>query len=160
MGSGKTTLGRKLARKTGWTFIDLDEHITNTIGQSIPAYFSQHGETAFRQLERDTLQHLTFSDSTIISTGGGTPCFFDNMEWMNNHGKTVYLQLSPKTLWDRLVKSNISTRPALQGLSGEQLLAHIQERLTQREPYYLKATHTVDQLSLTVDQLITLVQTS
>ena len=160
MGSGKTTWGRKLAQRTGWTFIDLDEQITTQIGQSIPAYFAQYGEAAFRELERTTLQQLDLSSPTIVSTGGGTPCFFNNMEWMNQHGKTVYLRLPAKTLWDRLTKSNISSRPALHGLSGDQLLAHIQTRLAEREPHYNNASYIVDQLSVSLDELAKLIKNS
>lgn len=153
MGSGKTTWGRKLAQKTGWAFIDLDEHIASSVGQSIPDYFAQHGEAAFRELERSTLRNLTFTNPTVVSTGGGTPCFFDNMAWMNDQGITVYLRLPAKALWSRLIKSNITSRPALHGLSGEELLQYIQAKLTEREPHYHKATHVVDQLSLTIDEL-------
>ncbi|WP_257656263.1 shikimate kinase [Parapedobacter lycopersici] len=160
MGSGKTTWGRKLAQKTGWPFIDLDEQITQLIGQSIPEYFEHYGEDAFRELESRTLKGLAFTQPTVVSTGGGTPCFFDNMAWMNDNGTTVYLQLPPKVLWDRLTKSNITSRPALQGLSGEQLLEHIQAKLAEREPHYRKAAHVMNQLSLTVDDLIKLTDNS
>jgi len=158
MGSGKTTWGRKLANKTGGTFIDLDEHISEEIGQSIPEYFKRHGEESFRALESQTLKSLTFTELTIVSTGGGTPCFFDNMSWMNGHGITIYFQLPPKALWDRLTKSNIASRPALQGLTGEALLEHITNKLAERKPYYEKAKHIVNQLTLTMDELLEIVQ--
>lgn len=157
MGSGKTTWGRKLANKTGATFIDLDEYIAAEIGLSIPDYFERHGEASFRKLESQTLKSLSFTGFTIVSTGGGTPCFFDNMSWMNKTGTTIYFQLPPKALWDRLMKSNIASRPALQGLSGEQLLEHIANKLAEREPYYKQAAYTVNQLALTIEQLLEIV---
>lgn len=158
MGSGKTTWGRKLANKTGWDFIDLDAHIAEKTGMPIPEYFERYGETAFRQLESQTLKGLSFSSPTVVSTGGGTPCFFDNMPWMNKTGVTVYFQLPAKVLWDRLMKSNITSRPALNGLSGNQLLHHIDTKLSEREPYYQQARLIVNQLNLTVDELVTLIQ--
>lgn len=158
MGSGKTTWGRKMANKAGWNFIDLDGHIVDETGLQIPDYFERYGEAKFRELESQTLKNLSFSGPTIVSTGGGTPCFFDNMSWMNKAGVTVYFQLPAKALWDRLMKSNITSRPALKGLTGDQLLLHIDTKLTEREPYYRQAKHTVNQLSVTVEELIKLIQ--
>src|SRR5690606_32439248 len=90
MGCGKSTLGKKVATKTGYSFIDLDELIVQKIHMSISDYFESHGEAAFREIERDTLHSLYGSKNTIVATGGGTPCHLNNMEWMNKNGKTVY----------------------------------------------------------------------
>jgi len=158
MGSGKTTWGRKLAHKAGWDFIDLDTYISDKTGMPIPDYFEQYGEVEFRKLESQTLKSLSFNRPTVVSTGGGTPCFFDNMQWMNETGITVFFQLPAKALWGRLMKSDITSRPALNGLTGDQLLQHIEAKLTDREPHYRKAKHTVNQLDLTVEQLVRLVQ--
>ncbi|GGC45935.1 shikimate kinase [Parapedobacter defluvii] len=157
MGSGKTTWGRKLATKTGRAFIDLDEVIVNRIGMPIADYFLQHGESAFRQIESETLKNLPLAEPAIVSTGGGTPCYFDNMEWMNNTGTTIYFHLPPKALWDRLIQTDIASRPALKGLSGQALLADITSKLADRAPYYEQATHVVNQLSLQLDELTTLI---
>jgi len=158
MGSGKTTWGRKLATKTGRTFIDLDEVIVNEIGMPIAEYFVQHGEAAFRQIESHTLKNLSLTEPTVVSTGGGTPCYFDNMVWMNQTGTTVYFRLPPKALWDRLTQTDIASRPALKGLSGPALLADITAKLADRSPYYEQATHTVNQLSLQLDELADLIR--
>ena len=158
MGSGKTTWGRKLARKTGWDFIDLDEQIVNQIGMPIADYFSTHGETKFRELESQALKSLPYDKPAIISTGGGTPCYFDNMAWMNQTGITIYFQLTPKALWSRLIQTDITSRPALKGLSDDALLYHITSKLEEREPYYLQATHTVDHVNLKIAELVTLLQ--
>lgn len=156
MGSGKTTWGRKLAAKTSRTFIDLDDVIVNEIGMPIADYFSKYGESAFRQIESQALKNLSLAQPTVVSTGGGTPCYFDNMAWMNDRGTTIYFHLPPKALWDRLMQTDIAARPALKGLSGQELLADITSKLAERAPYYEQATHTVDQLSLQLDELTTL----
>src|SRR5690606_21340254 len=156
MGSGKTTWGRKLANKTSRNFIDLDEVIPSACGMSIPHYFSTHGEPSFRVLESRLLKGLPLDQPTIVATGGGTPSHFDNMTWMNKNGITIYLRLPPKALRDRLTQTDITTRPALLGLSGDQLLAHITSKLAERDPYYHQATYTVDQLSVHLNELAAL----
>lgn len=156
MGSGKTTWGRKLALKTERAFIDLDEEIVNEAGMPIPEYFTQHGQTAFRELESRVLKNLPLEKPTVIATGGGTPCYFDNMTWMNKTGKTIYLCMPPKALWSRLMQTDIAARPALGGLTGKPLLDDITAKLADRTPHYQQATHIVDQLSMRLDDLISL----
>jgi len=156
MGSGKTTWGRKLALKTERVFIDLDEEIVNEAGMPIPDYFAQHGETAFRELESRVLKNLPLVKPAIVATGGGTPCYFDNMAWMNKTGKTIYLCMPPKALWSRLMQTDIAARPALGGLTGKALLDDITAKLADRAHHYQQATHIVDQLSMRLDDLISL----
>ena len=110
MGSGKTTLGRKLASKMGYEFIDLDHKLEQQVELSIAEYFSFFGEDAFRKLESTVLKKTPYPENVIISTGGGLPCYFDNMDWMKANGKVVYIKLSPKTLADRL-ESGKEERP-------------------------------------------------
>src|SRR5690606_4885371 len=156
MGSGKTTWGRKLAVKTDRIFIDLDDEIVNEAGMPIPEYFALYGETAFRTLESRVLKRLSLEQPAVIATGGGTPCYFDNMAWMNKTGKTIYLCMPPKALWSRLMQTDIAARPALGGLTGKPLLDDITARLAERTPHYQQATHIVDQLSMRLDDLISL----
>lgn len=151
MGSGKTTLGKKLARVMGYDFVDLDKVVETRAGQSIPDFFAKHGEEAFRALERDCLQTGLPAENTVVATGGGAPCYYDNMEWMNRHGVTVYLMLEPKALASRLKGS--ADRPLISGLSGAELLAYIEEKLALREPYYRKAAYWVEGLDLTAEKL-------
>lgn len=158
MGSGKTTWGQKVAKKTGRTFIDLDDVLVRNVGMPIADYFTQYGEAAFRQLESQTLKGLPLTEPTVVSTGGGTPCYFDNMAWMNQTGTTIYFYLPPKALWDRLTQTDIASRPALKGLSGPALLAEITAKLADRSPYYEQATHTVHHLSLQLDKLVALIR--
>jgi len=155
MGCGKTTTGKKLAAKLNYNFIDLDSFIEETQNQSIPEIFTVKGEDAFREIEKGAL-HKTFDMSnTVISTGGGTPCYFDNMEQMNKHGATVYIKLSPKTLFDRL--RNVKTeRPLIKNFNDAELLSFIEKALAEREPFYNKAKFIVNGIGLTPKILIEL----
>jgi len=156
MGCGKTTWSRKLAAHLGYDFIDLDHLLEEQAGMTIAEYFASYGEEAFRILESEVLKQTAYSNNTVISTGGGLPCFFDNMNWMNAHGKTVYIKLSPKTLVDRLEKGK-AKRPLLRDKHGDELLAFITEKLAEREDYYLQADYIADGISLSVEGLEALI---
>ncbi len=152
MGSGKTTLGRKLAARMGCEFIDLDHKLEQQVELSIAEYFSIFGEDAFRTLESEVLKKTIYSDNVIISTGGGLPCYFHNMGWMKANGKVIYIKLSPKTLADRL-ESGKEERPLLQDKHGEDLIAFIEQKLAEREGFYAQANIIADGLSLTAERL-------
>jgi len=152
MGCGKTTWSRKLAAHLGYDFIDLDQLLEEQAGMTITEYFASYGEEAFRILESEVLKQTAYSNNTVISTGGGLPCFFDNMSWMKSHGKTVYIKLSPKTLVDRLEKGK-AKRPLLRDKHGDELLAFITEKLAEREDYYMQADYIADGISLSVEGL-------
>ncbi|MCJ8211280.1 AAA family ATPase [Mucilaginibacter sp. RS28] len=152
MGSGKTTIGRKLASKLNFRFIDLDEQFEWEEATSIAKYFQQHGEEKFRKRESEVLKTTNYPDNCIVSTGGGLPCFFDNMEWMKAHGKVVYIQHNPKTLAQRLEHGK-EERPLLHGKTMDELVEFITEKLAEREKYYIQATIVADGLSLTTDYL-------
>jgi shikimate kinase len=152
MGCGKTSWGRKLATGFGYEFIDLDHVLEAHTGITIGEYFSTHGEEEFRKLESQILKETAYKPNTIVSTGGGMPCFFDNMDWMNAHGQTLYIQLSPKALANRLENAK-SSRPVLQGKKGEELITFIEHKLAEREGFYLQATHTVNGIDMSVEGL-------
>lgn len=140
MGSGKTHVGKKLSKRLGIPFLDLDDYIESTHGQSINEIFVAKGETGFRLLERAALHYTGTLDSVIIGCGGGTPCFFDNMEWMNRHGKTCYLNYPVTILFNRL-KTRKAKRPLLKEMDDDRLLGFIKEKLEERNEYYLQAKY-------------------
>lgn len=153
MGCGKTTLGRKLAARLNYTFLDLDHLLEEQAGMSIPEYFSSFGETAFRLAESEILKNTVYPENAVISTGGGLPCFFDNMEWMKAKGTVVYIKLSPKTLASRLEHGK-EDRPLLRHKHGDELIAFITEKLAERESFYLRAQVVADGLSLTAEKVM------
>lgn len=152
MGSGKTTIGRKLANYLKYEFIDLDKLIEAKAGMSIVDYFAKHGEEEFRKMERDVLQNTLYPENVIIATGGGTPTYDDNMNWMNENGKVAYLSMSPKALASRLENST-TDRPLLKNLKGEQLVQYITTTLAEREPFYNQSKCVISASDLTAERL-------
>ncbi|HBE43602.1 MAG TPA: shikimate kinase [Bacteroidales bacterium] len=152
MGSGKSTAGKKLASSMSWSFIDLDRRIEEVARKTIPRIFSEDGEEHFRKTESEVLKSLTDNNSTIISTGGGTPCHGDNMDYMNETGITVYLKLTPEQLVKRLLNSS-GERPLIKDIPDEKLPEFIEKKLALREKYYNKAEIIVDGLSLNIELL-------
>ena len=147
MGSGKTTLGRALAKALGLTFIDLDNYIELRHCKSINQIFAERGEEGFRNIERSLLHEVCEFEDVIISSGGGTPCFFDNIDYMNAQGTTIYLQVPNDRLLTRL-KIARSRRPLLKDKNDEEIEQFIVEQMQRREPFYTKADHvfTADRL--------------
>jgi len=150
MGCGKSTLGRKLATKLGYDLVDLDHQIELVTGTSVADYFAVNGEEVFRKLESDTLKEFIYPKNSVIATGGGTPCYFDNMDWMNANGTTVYIQMTPTGLAKRLEKG-ISKRPLLRNLSEEGLVHFIENKLEERADFYNKAAIILNGVNLTAD---------
>jgi shikimate kinase len=153
MGSGKTSVGKKLARKLQYDFVDLDRMIEEQAQQSISGIFEAKGEEGFRVLERaQLLRSFEFRD-TVVALGGGTPCFFDNLEQINQHGISVYLKLSATSLAHRL-KDSKTKRPLLDGLSEGELFEYIQQQLGEREKYYNRAHLIAKGEDLRIEQLV------
>lgn len=155
MGSGKTTVGKKLAQQLQYQFIDLDLLIEKKYRISIPDIFDRFDETVFRKIEYETLQETKSLSNTIISTGGGTPCFYNNIEIINNSGTSVYLKLHPKSIQKRLLDSK-KKRPLVLNKNESELFDFIVSELEKREKYYLKAHHTVKAENLIVSDLLKL----
>ncbi len=147
MGVGKTTLGKRLAKALDLTFVDLDAYIEQRMHQRVSELFAQYGEAGFREIEQRLLQEVSDFDNIVLATGGGAPCFYDNMEVMNRSGVTIFLDASPQTLWKRL-KTSHNKRPLIQNKSDEELLNFINDSLSQRVPYYTQA-----QLHFVADRL-------
>jgi shikimate kinase len=157
MGSGKSTAGKKLASLLNWTFIDLDKNIEEFTGKSIPEIFSQEGESYFRELETRLLRNLKTHSHTIISTGGGTPCHSDNMDFMLDTGLTVYLKLTPGQLKSRLAESK-GDRPLIKDLKTTELQPFIEKKLADRRDWYERSELIVEGIDLDVNQLLSLVK--
>lgn len=143
MGCGKSTFGRQLAKAFEYAFIDMDTYIEERAGKTVPQIFEQDGEAHFRALEHQAIQDLSEQVHCVIATGGGAPCYHNNMHLMNELGVTIYLELAPANLAQRL-QLDTTERPVLQGKTGEELVAFISDKLKERETYYLQATHSVD----------------
>ena len=143
MGAGKTTVGKALAKELGVTFYDLDWYITSRMRKTIGQIFEERGEEGFRQIERSMLHEVAEFENVIISCGGGTPCFFDNIDYMNQQAPVVYLKADPEVLYKHLAMSK-NDRPLLRGKSQEELIVFIREQLEKREPFYTKARYTLD----------------
>jgi len=138
MGCGKSTIGRKIADLLGISFVDLDKYIEERYFKTVPAIFAEEGESGFRDKERSSLHEVSHFENIVVGTGGGAPCFFDNMEVMNNNGITVYIAPDTDTLATRLLKSK-TERPLIAGKSREELISFIDDALLKRAPYYEKA---------------------
>lgn len=143
MGAGKTTLGRALARELGLEFIDLDFFIEQRYHHSVSGLFALHGEEGFRRIEQQMLHEVGEFEDVIVACGGGTPCFFDNMDYMNAQGQTVFLDVDVETLFRRL-RVATQQRPILRGKSEEELRAFIGQALADRAPYYAQARYRFD----------------
>ena len=143
MGCGKTTFGRKLAKQLEWDFIDLDDYIESEQKASIQEIFSDKGEAYFRGLESNALEEASKWEKTVISTGGGTPCFNNNISFINNIGLSIYIKLSPEVLKSRL-KGGKSKRPLIANLSDAELLSFIKNKLAERSVDYSKSEITFE----------------
>jgi len=135
MGAGKTTIGKELSSQMNLSFIDLDHFIENRYHKTIRQIFEEKGEDAFRDMEQKTLREVAEFEEVVISTGGGTPCFHQNMLFMNEKGTTVYLKVSIEELIKRITLHK-NVRPVLQGLSGNELNLFVEEIIAKRNPYY------------------------
>jgi len=152
MGSGKSTAGKKLASALGWTYIDLDRKIEEKAGKTIPQIFSQDGEDHFRTVESDVLKSMGSLSETVVSTGGGTPCHGDNLEFMLETGLTIYLKMTPGQLTQRLLNSS-GERPLLKNVPDDRLIFFIEEKLTYREKWYSRAKLIIEGIDLDINIL-------
>ena len=141
MGAGKTTVGKTLAKQLGRTFYDLDWYIEDRFHQRIPDIFREKGEEGFRKIEQRMLHETAAFENVVLACGGGTPCFFDNIDYMNSCGETLFLEASVDTIISHL-KISRTPRPLLQQKSGEELRQFIDEQLQTRLPFYQQAKYT------------------
>jgi len=152
-GVGKTTLGRQISEKLSFNFIDLDAEIEESVGLTIPEVFNHRGEEYFRELEKIELQKTFNYENTIVATGGGTPCFFDNMDQMSSKGVTIYLRSTPEKIVQGLSKDEILARPLF---SGEKPLQKIKTLLKERSLYYEKSNYKVEIEENTAEKIVSI----
>ena len=140
MGAGKTTLGKAFARKLNLPFVDLDWYMEERFHKTVGELFVERGEAGFRELEKNMLHEVGAFEDVVISSGGGAPCFFDNMDFMNRNGKTVFLNVHPDVLFRRLRVAK-QQRPILQGKQDDELKEFIIRALEKRTPFYSQAQY-------------------
>ena len=143
MGAGKTTVGKALAKELGVMFYDLDWYIESRMRKTVKQIFDEIGEEGFRKIERNMLHEVAEFENVVVSCGGGTTRFFDNMDYMNQLGETIYLKASPETLHTHL-KMGKGVRPLLLNKTPEEVEIFIREQLKLRETFYNKAKHIID----------------
>lgn len=143
MGAGKTTVGKELAKALGVQFYDMDWYIETRMRKTVKQIFDEKGEEGFRKIEHSMLHEVAEFENVVISCGGGTPCFFDNIDYMNQQGDTIYLQASPEILYQHLQMGK-GVRPLLLNKTPEEVKVFIREQLAYREQFYLKAKHILD----------------
>ncbi len=153
MGSGKSYWGKLLSKATNLPLHDLDEYIEKAASKSIKAIFENEGESTFRLLEKKQLFETFAMPPSIISTGGGTPCFFDNMNQMNKHGITLWLKCEIPTLVNRLLPE-IAQRPLLKNMNPASLQNFLQEKLIERTPFYKRSTFYINEKEQTLSDII------
>ena len=135
-----------------YKFIDLDQQLEADAGVTVSEYFAEYGEDAFRRFENQLLKNVDYPENCIVATGGGAPCYFDNMEFMNNTGITVYIDMPPLALAKRLEHGK-HKRPLLRNMNEEEMTAFIEAKLEERHPFYKQAALSVNGISITPDQL-------
>jgi shikimate kinase len=152
-GAGKSTVGRRLASRLKWQFFDTDTFIERKYHLTISDFFAKYGEEAFRICEQNAMRELLQMDHAVIATGGGMPCFFQNMDEMLEKAFVVYVQLSPQSLFLRL-KNSHKERPLVAGKTDDQLLMYVEKGLREREVFYSRAHLTVKGENFSMDMLL------
>ena len=157
MGAGKTTAARRLAQRLGWEVADTDALFEEKYKISVCDFFSKYDEPLYRKLESEVLKETENLENVVVSTGGGTACYFDNIEWMNQHGLTVFLRISEKAVVNRLLHAK-RKRPLAEGKTETELTAFVNQHYSSRLPFYEQAKITVKAEDLDLDNLIQLIE--
>lgn len=153
MGSGKSTFGKKLAKELALPFIDLDKEVEVKAKCSITDIFKYLGEDTFRKMESDTLHELSDREEFVMATGGGTPCYFNNIDFINKKGKSIYIELDIQSIYNRLSQAK-NIRPTIKDKKEEELMQFIKDKLKEREPIYKQAAVTINGLSVNLREVV------
>ena len=159
MGAGKTTAAKRLAHRLGWEVADTDALFEEKYRISIDDFFQKYDEPLYRKLESEILKSTESLDKVVISTGGGTACYFDNMDWMNQHGLTVFMRISPAAAVDRVLHSR-HKRPLARGKTEAELMEFVSQHYAARMPFYERAQITVKSEDFDLEGLIELIRNS
>lgn len=158
-GCGKSSLGRQLADTLDLPFIDLDEVITAKEHQNIPEIFAAQGEDYFRIKERKALHNINdVYREFVMATGGGAPCFFDNMAYINKSGISIFIDVDPYIIANRLTVKDLEERPLFNNIASDDLTKELIKKLEKRKPYYQQARYTIQGNNLRVEDLLDLLQ--
>ena len=157
MGAGKTTAAKRLANRLGWEVADTDALFEEKYKISVCDFFNKYDEPLYRKLESEVLKETENLENVVVSTGGGTACYFDNIDWMNQHGLTVFLRISEKAVVNRLLHAK-RKRPLAEGKSETELTAFVNQHYSSRLPFYEQAKITVKAEDLDLDNLIQLIK--
>lgn len=152
MGAGKTTTARRLAHQLGWEVADTDALFEEKYKISVNDFFNKYDEPLYRKLESAVLKETENLENVVVATGGGTACYFDNMEWMNSHGLTVFMRISPQAAVDRVIHSR-HKRPLAIGKTEEELTEFVAQHYTSRMPFYEQARITIKSEDLDLENL-------
>ena len=156
MGAGKTTAAKRIANRLGWEVADTDAMFEEKYRISIHDFFQKYDEQLFRRLESEVLKSTENLENTVISTGGGLACFFDNMEWMNQHGLTLFMRISPEAAAERILNSK-RKRPLTENKTKEELTEYIRQHYASRLPFYEQAQITVKSEDFDLDGFMELI---
>jgi shikimate kinase len=152
--SGKSTLGKTLAHELDLPFYDLDIEIENNAGMTIPEYFRFQGEGNFRILEQETLRQIASKyDSFVLSTGGGTPCFHFNMDFMNKVGDTIFLDVSAGDLALRIIDQGLEKRPLFKSYDHQDLIQEVRDLMVKRSPFYEQSKIKIRDNRITMEKI-------
>lgn len=157
MGCGKSTLGRKLAKHAGLQFVDMDHYIEERNCKTVARIFEDEGEAGFRALERKALEELSEFIDVVVATGGGAPCFFDNMALMNNTGITIFMNINPSILASRLMSSKTG-RPLIAGKSEAELVDFISQTLDKRMKFYRQARYQITRPDVSPEEVMKMIE--
>ena len=152
MGAGKTTTARRLAHQLGWEVADTDALFEEKYKISVNDFFNKYDEPLYRKLESAVLKETENLENVVVATGGGTACYFDNMDWMNSHGLMVFMRISPQAAVDRVIHSR-HKRPLAIGKTEEELTEFVAQHYTSRMPFYEQARITIKSEDLDLENL-------